>query len=131
DVYFGVGLRRERLASDRWGTAEDIIAIPGLWAEIDLKSPAHKTNNLPPTIGDGETIVREALPPHLAPSLAVHSGHGLHVYWLFRELWSFADEEDRQRAARLLQRLQATIQAVAQRRGWHVDSTFDLARILR
>ena len=39
--------------------------------------------------------------------------------------------EDRQAAYHLLHRLQATIQAVAKLHGWDVDSTFDLARVLR
>ena len=128
DVYFGLGLRQARQADGR-GDSDDVLGIPGFWIEIDFKHDVHRKVNLPPTIDEALSLVREALP--LEPSLMIGSGYGIHAYWLFRELWVFADDADRQAAYHLLHRLQATIQAVAKLHGWDVDSTFDLARVLR
>jgi len=128
DVYFGVGLRRERLSRGR-GEAADVIALPGIYIDIDLRNPAHKATNLPGTVKDARHLLTQAIP--LLPTFLVHSGHGLHGYWLFRELWIFETEAERQAAGRLLLRFQRTIQDTAKLRGWHVDGTADLARVLR
>ena len=49
DVYFGVGLRGERLDENHRGTTKDVIAIPGFWADIDVNGSAHKGLDYPPT----------------------------------------------------------------------------------
>jgi len=128
NCYFGLGLRQEQLTDGR-GEAADILGSPGFWIELDIKHPVHKKVNLPETIDEAISLVREAIP--LEPSLIIGSGYGIHVHWLFRELWIFEDGDDRQRAYHLLHRLQATIQSVAKLYGWEVDSTFDLSRVLR
>jgi predicted P-loop ATPase len=127
NVYFGVGLRGTKLKKGR-GTSPDVIAIPGLYVDIDIKHKVHKAQNLPASIEDALTILK-VIP--CEPTCIVDSGHGLHAYWLFRELWTFESEVERQRAARLNQRLQATLKAEAERHGWHLDGTADLARVLR
>jgi hypothetical protein len=128
NVYFGLGLRHEQLADGR-GESTDVLGIPGLWVELDIQHAVHSRVNLPETIEDALALVQKALP--LAPSLTIRSGYGIHVYWLFRELWVFDDEKDRQAAYHLLHRLQATVKGCAELHGCDVDSTFDLARVLR
>jgi hypothetical protein len=128
NVYFGLGLRQEQIEDGR-GESDDVLGIPGLWIEVDIKHFVHTKVNLPESIEEALALVLEALP--LQPSLIILSGYGIHIYWLFRELWIFEDADDRQEAYHLLHRLQATIQAVAKLHGWEVDSTFDLARVLR
>jgi hypothetical protein len=128
NCYFSLGMRKEKLDDGR-GESGDVLGIPGLWVEIDIKHIVHKKVDLPETIEEALALVREALP--LKPSLIILSGYGIHVYWLFRELWLFEDDTERQAAYHLLHRLQATIQATAKRHAWEVDSTFDLARVLR
>lgn len=128
NVYFGVGLRAHRGQKGR-GHAGDVSAIPALWADIDIASPVHKVKDLPPTLDDAIALMQHAIP--LSPSIIVDSGHGIQPYWLLKEIWTFDDAEERQRAGSILQRLQATLQATARLSGWHVDSTFDLARVLR
>jgi energy-coupling factor transporter ATP-binding protein EcfA2 len=61
----------------------------------------------------------------------IGSGHGFQVWWLFREPWILESVEERERAAALLRRFQATMRAHAAIRGWVIDSTYDLARVLR
>jgi hypothetical protein len=128
NVYFGLGLRQEQRQNGR-GESSDVLGIPGLWVELDIKHPVHTKVNLPETIEGALALVSEAVP--LKPSMIIKSGYGAHVYWLFRELWIFADADDRQAAYHLLHRLQATIQATAKLHSWEVDSTFDLSRVLR
>jgi hypothetical protein len=128
DVYFGVGLRRERLNKGR-GEAQDVIALPGLYIEIDIKHPVHKAQNLPESIDAARQLIAKAI--SLPPNILIDSGHGLHGYWLWRELWLLDSEAERQAAATLLLRFQRTIQATAKLHGWHVDGTADLARVLR
>ena len=68
-VYFGVLPRRE------YGTGKGADAAPGwaAWVDLDFKDVA-------------ESTARERI-AHLehAPSIVVHSGRGLHLYWLQKE----------------------------------------------
>lgn len=126
DVYFGVGLRKKRTAGR--GENSDVGIIPGLWVDIDIAGPAHKETNLPPT-RDAAIEFLQTFP--LQPSILVDSGHGLHGYWLFREPWEFDDDMEREQAADLLERFQGTLRDRARANGWKLDSTHDLARVLR
>jgi len=72
NVYFGLGLIAGRPAGR--GKAEEVAAIGTLWADIDLASDAHPGKKLPATVEEAESILAR-MP--LAPSMVVHSGHGL------------------------------------------------------
>ena len=65
------------------------------------------------------------------PSLIVHSGHGFQVYWLFKEIAYFDSQADRDAFGRLCRGWQQLFQQAGRDRGWHVDSTADLTRVLR
>jgi putative DNA primase/helicase len=65
------------------------------------------------------------------PSLIVHSGHGLHAYWLFECIELVETEESREGFARLEQRWQDHLRDLARAKGWTIDSTHDLARVFR
>ena len=70
-VFFGVLPRR----ADGVGKAAD--TLPGLAAWIDLDFRDHE---------GGEDVCRETLGHFtLPPTALVHSGHGLHAYWLMKE----------------------------------------------
>ena len=131
NCYLGIGIRRQRPPNNRGrGKADDIIGIPGLWLDLDYQSPgAHKTRHpLPPTEDAALSLLAAA--PY-KPSLIVHSGHGLQVYWLFKELAGFETRDDREAFSRLCRGWQQFFQQAGRDRGWHVDSTADLARVLR
>jgi putative DNA primase/helicase len=124
NVYYGLGLTAAPKQPDERATAPDVTAIPGLWVELDLRDETHPNN--PTDVAELLALV-QAWP--LPPTIIVHSGHGVHAYWLFREPWDIT--EDRARAADLVQRFQAAIKQPAIAKGWKVDSTHDLSRVLR
>jgi Protein of unknown function (DUF3987) len=128
DVYFGLGLHPEELGPYERGEAEGVMAIPGLWADVDIEGEAHKRKDLPPTGEDAMRVVG-GLP--LAPTLVLHSGHGLQAWWLFEELWVFDGEEARKKAQNLSRCFQAMLKAEAKEHGWAMDGTHDISRVLR
>ena len=131
NCYLGLGIRRQQPDNGAGrGKTDDIIAIPGLWLDLDYQNPgAHKTRHpLPPTKEAALTLLDAA--PY-KPSLIVHSGHGLQVYWLFKEIAYFDSQADREAFSRLCRGWQRLFQQAGRNRGWHVDSTADLARVLR
>jgi hypothetical protein len=128
DVYFGVGLRREALPADRRGESKDVVAIPGFWIDIDIAGANHKSSDLPKHEAEAKEF-QYSLP--WLPSRIVFTGGGLHVYYLFKEIWIFDSDRERDRAQELSRRFQAYIIAEGARRGWKIDNTSDLARVLR
>ena len=104
------------------------FAMPGIWADIDIKGPAHKADDLPPDLGAALAIANCT---ELAPSLIVHSGNGIQAWWLFREPVVFEDDGHIQAASELVQRWQAILAAHARKSGYRIDSTHDLARVMR
>lgn len=136
DSYFGVGLRPDphsigdpdRDIAYKKGEACDIVAIPALFADIDIADDVHKKTNLPPNID----AAMELVAGHgYDPTFVIHSGYGLHCYWMFKELWRFDSDEERDFAAALSFRLQHTIRDRAHANNWTIDGTFNLDRILR
>ena len=132
DVYTGVGLapgggvrltRKNRLKE--W----QVAGIPGLWADIDVAHPVHaKSERLPPTRKQAIDAVNQ-LP--FDPTILVNSGHGLQAWWLFEEVWLFSCPEERESARRTTQWWHRALQAIFGAHGWTLDSTFDLARVMR
>jgi hypothetical protein len=112
------------------------FTAPGCWIDIDFSGPGHKSANLPRSCAEVESILHAAgLAPYM-PTFAVHTGGGLHLYWLFREPWFFQPGSDpkfheRDRFASILRRLQRLIRDAATARGLAVDATHDLERVLR
>ena len=129
DVYFNTGLYAEPLPADKRGDEAGVTCVVELHADVDLKRPGHVDQSRPETAEGALAVVREAT--GLEPSLIVDSGGGLHVYWLLREPLDFFDATDREAAKAASVGLQATIRAAFGARGWTLDKTHDLGRILR
>jgi len=127
DVYVGVGLSPRDYGPAQRCPSEEIAGIVGLWADLDLRSEAHDRKALPATIQEALTIIPELLPP----TLVVATGNGAHAWWLFKEPYILASDEDRKAAARLIARWQTLLRLNAAARGWAFDRLADLARILR
>lgn len=125
DVYFGLGLLAKPVEGGR-GKVEDVTAIACLWADVDF-GLGHKE----PVAPDEQTARRVLDSVSPRPSVIVHSGGGLHCYWLLAEPSIFVNAEDRDKGSRLLQGWQSTIRAAFAAEGYTIDKTHDLARVLR
>lgn len=102
--------------------------LPGLWADIDIAGPGHKTKQvLPPTVADAMKIISESGLPQ--PSHWVHSGGGLYPWWLLRTPVEIDDVET---FRTLSAGWQKVIEASAVKLGFHYGSGIgDLSRVLR
>ncbi len=109
------------------GHAEDAITIPGVWLDLDLKEGDHAESALP-TRREALAFL-DTLP--LAPTLVLHSGGGLYVWWLLREPWFFENEAERNRAAQTVSGWQRFVLDQAAALGWRLDNTASLAQLLR
>lgn len=128
DIYTGVSLINAAFNGITAHTRTSNInaaAIAGLWADIDIAGPHHKKANLPPTVG---AVMLELYP---LPTLAIHSGHGLQAWWLFEKPWVFADVQERQQAQSLTQWWHWRLSKHFAKKGWALDATHDLARVMR
>lgn len=124
DYYFGVGTCKTPTDPSKRATSDSITGIPGVWADIDIQSAkSHKKHNLPESYADVEWLLSEL---DLPPSLLVFSGYGYHAYWQFSEWCS-----DIPMVAGLVQRFQAVLRGICESKGWGLDATHDLARVLR
>lgn len=110
------------------GTRADAVAIPGVWVDLDIAGPAHKSDLLPPDFEDAMGLLMKMAPP---PTLVVSSGHGLYGWWLLDGVRYLADAEARERATSLVEAAQQSLGQLAARFDWTVDPTAELARILR
>jgi putative DNA primase/helicase len=126
DIYVGVGLAARNYGAKNRCPSDEIAGICGLWADFDLKSDAHP-KYLPATIEDALTIV----PPVLPPTAVVATGNGAHGWWLFKEPWIFASDDERAQAARLISRFHTLLRCNSSQCGWAFDRLSDLARVLR
>lgn len=123
DTWFGIATRKQRLPNGKRGGNSDCLELPGLWVDIDIAGPNHKTDDaLPPD----EQAALELIWSFNLPATAIaHTGGGLHAYWLFNEMRPVNELAD------LLTRWGATWSRLADKRGWAIDNVWDPARVLR
>jgi hypothetical protein len=128
EIYYGLALRRPNLTHSQRGKASDCRGIPGLWLDIDIQdgSTSHAAQNLPKSIEQALEILT-CVPD---PTCVVDSGHGLHVYWLFEQV-HFVSPTNHYEYERSLEHFQRKIIAHANKLGYHLDSTYDITRVLR
>lgn len=128
DVYFGVGLQKENPPKGQRGTTETVSHLPGLWMDIDVRGPHHKMTALPGSIEEAVEFLRSLKP---APSLIIDTGGGLHVYWVFDQLYHIDSADKFYRIRDVSKSFQQKIIAEGEKYGWTLDNTADLARLLR
>lgn len=98
------------------------------WLDLDYGTEGHKSSKNPPTQEDAMDLLRSfALPP----SLITFTGHGLQAFWLFKLPIDATNEEGRKIASNVVKSLQNTFAVLAAKKGWQVDKTSDLARLMR
>lgn len=129
DTYAGLGVRKQKMQEFERGSAEHVNMLPGIWIEVDYGEVGHAAKDLPPTKNEALALVNRF---PLKPTLVVSSGHGIHAYWLFKEFWEFEPKtEEWEKAQQFLKDFQKTMKKYAAEKGWIIDTTKDLARILR
>lgn len=126
-IYLRATTLKSRPESGRGG--DDLsLMLPGLWADLDLAGPGHKTKGtLPPTTGTAMAIIAASGLPE--PSHWIHSGGGLYPWWLLRNATEIDDPE----AFRALSSgWQKIIEAASLKLGFSYGSGIgDLSRVLR
>lgn len=132
-VYISTSLSTARQAeekgSGRRAHNDDIAGLLGVCVDIDIAGPGHAALAYPPDEATAHQVYG-TIP--LSPTLVVHSGHGLQVWWLLNEPWLVERDTDRQEMYDFSLAWSATLRYRAhQLGGWKVDSTFDLARVMR
>ena len=128
DVYYGVCPGRDQLDTYQRVTIEQVASINCVWVDIDTLVPGHHAAKNLPTPAQASTLVGNFSP---MPSIVVDSGGGYHVYWLFDKILNITDDEARQRAKNLCKKWNAMFIEDFKLKGWALDDTGDLARILR
>jgi hypothetical protein len=126
NVYHNLGLLKG--LPEGHGKESEVIAIPALWMDIDIAGHAHKKSNLPSSLQECLDFFYDF---PLKPTLIINSGHGLHVYWVFREVWYFDGVDERKNARLLSDKFQSTLIQRAKEKSWDLDKISDLARLLR
>jgi hypothetical protein len=126
NLYHTMGLLKGR--PEKRGEEADVIGIAALWMDIDIKGPAHAKKELPLSLQECLDFLDDF---PLKPTLIINSGHGLHVYWVFREVWYFDGVDERKKARLLSDKFQSTLIQRAKEKGWDLDKTSDLVRLLR
>ena len=130
DIYTGVSLAPAKASL---GSAHRIsnnisAGIAGLWADIDIAGVGHKKTKLPPNVYEAiETLKLVGY----EPSIIVHSGHGLQCWWLCQEPWMFKDSGERTAAQQTALTWHEVVVKPFLARGWTMDTTSDLARVMR
>lgn len=126
-VYYGIGLRRKGIAPNSRGGNKDVVSIPCMWLDIDINDGVHSAGNNP-TMEQAQ-IWLDTFP--LQPSAIIHSGGGLHVYWLLDFPASISNDKEYKEVSALITNFQQVFKNMAHAQGLNVDSTNDLARVLR
>jgi putative DNA primase/helicase len=129
-VYFGVAVQHPSRQPNPFQRSQNASAyvLPGLYFDIDLAYGAHAESALPATEADALAFLM-SLPAK--PSLIIHTGGGLHAYWLFESpLWLLTDA-DRAAVTELLRQFAHTLCQAGKTHGWTLDALRDLARVLR
>jgi len=135
DVYLGVGLANHpgtehQRIKQRAGGADEIMAtgIRALALDIDLAHEMKPGKSYCPDVTAALDILREYQHP---PNLIVLSGTGLHAWWLFKEPCVFGSDGEREDVLGRWRTLQADTSVLFAERGYRIDATADLARVLR
>jgi putative DNA primase/helicase len=128
DVYIAGGLAWEPRGRFRRLHADEVDAIVGFCADIDVAGPMHDKIGLPPTFEAAHEIIATCGMP---ATRVVHTGHGIQAWWLFAEAWVFDQPGERALAQQRALGWQRHLSDVARQRGYTIDSVHDLCRVMR
>lgn len=125
DVYFGICTTDHTISESKRAKSSEVIGRTVVWADIDIQnSAAHSKTSLPPDLTTAQTFFP------IQPSLVIHSGYGIHSYWILNEMYAITDD-NREDMTTLNKDFLNTIRANAGAYSNGIDAVHDLARILR
>jgi hypothetical protein len=129
DLYTAVALVSERsnLGPRQRARADQAIAIAGLWLDIDVAGGPDAKTGAAPDPQAAQRLASELI----TPTIIVSSGYGIHAWYLLDAPWLFASRDEQAQAALMSAQWHALHRASANSRGWGLDHTHDLARLLR
>lgn len=128
DWYVSVSLAPRNYGTNRRSPAKESAGIPGLWADIDVNGGPENKKNAAPDLEAAAELAKSIL----EPTLLLTSGYGIQAWWLFEDgPWIFGSEEERDQAIRMAAGWINGIRAKAKERGYTIDATQDLARLMR
>ena len=110
------------------GSAADAGYHSMAWADLDYGIDGHKSATNPPTQEAAMSLL-EQFP--LRPTLITFTGHGLQAFWCFDQPIDARTPDGVALAGSVIKRVQATLAHYSADRGWSMDNTADLARIMR
>ncbi len=133
-IYARVTPMRDAPPAGERGGADLASGIYGMWADIDIAGPGHKTHGLelplPPNDWQAADIVEHAGLP--MPSAWIHSGGGLYPWWLLRHPAEIGHPTDLQAVKALAAGWQQVLHLAARDLGYHYGAGVgDLSRVLR
>lgn len=133
DVYVGAclgprSIMDDPLASKKRAKKDQVVALAGFCLDIDFKHSAHQKKNLPPNL-EAAMHLLDLMP--CKASVKVLTGHGVHGWWLSKELHELSTADERAAVERLAKGWNDLLKRKAEVMGWTVDSTWDLARVMR
>lgn len=106
-VWYGVNPRPRKKRKQ-----DEIEIVNAFFADLDAKD-----------FGGGKRQIYEELQEFdLQPSVIIDSGNGYHAYWKLKQPWDVSDDDEREKAISLSERLHHVLNA---------DSTKNLDRVLR
>jgi hypothetical protein len=129
-VYFGVAIQHPSRQPNPFQRSRNDSAslLPALYFDMDLAYGTHAASALPATDAEALTFLQSL---SAKPSLILHTGGGLHGYWLFEAPMALTVEPERAAMAHLLKEFAYTLCLLGKTHGWELDALRDLARVLR
>lgn len=127
DVYIRASLVHDHVTTGR-GSAADTAAIVGLWLEIDINGTPDGNGGVKSGVAPNRDKALRLAHAIAEPTVLVDSGGGIHAWWLADKRPIRIDPAQREAVEQFLWDWQ---QAHRERVPWSIDSTHDLARILR
>jgi hypothetical protein len=125
DVWVGMARMVDgfKVVGNKRGTHHECASISTLYADFDIAGEGHKTEHR--LCPDLDTALQLVATFPLPPTCIVHTGGGIQPYWALTEP---VDHDD---AIALLNTWADHWLEMGDRHGVHVDSVFDITRVLR
>lgn len=128
DAYMAISTQATAPAENRRGGEDTVLALPRLFADIDLADEKGVETGYPRDRDEALRILG-AFP--IKPTWLIDTGNGLHAHFDFERPLILADKIDRDAAKRLSTEFQRALVEHFRENGRKIDSVGDLARLCR